>query len=259
MDKWIDHFTKHHEFYRKMYDATNPQELDLHPEAGDISKFQFLMVMRTIRPDMLVPAIANFVTFRIGDYFTQPPAFDLAIVFKDSTSSTPPIFVLSPGADPLNNLQKYADSKKKSVEKVSLGQGQGEKAEKMIEDGVKKGNWVVLQNCHLAVSWMGRLEKICEDLPGKKPHREFRLWLTSYPSESFPVAILQNGVKMTNEPPMGLKANLIGSYATDPISDKSWFESNTQPKVFRKLLFGLCFFHAFIQERRLFGPLGWNI
>lgn len=85
------------------------------------------------------------------------------------------------------------------------------------------------------------------------------MWLTSYPSEAFPVAILQNGVKMTNEPPMGLKSNLIGSYSTHPISDRNWFEANTQPKVFRKMLFSLCFYHAFIQERKLFGPLGWNI
>jgi dynein heavy chain len=106
---------------------------------------------------------------------------------------------------------------------------------------------------------MGRLEKICEDLPGRKPHRDFRLWLTSYPSKAFPVAILQNGVKMTNEPPMGLKSNLIGSYSTHPISDKTWFEANTQPKIFRKMLFSLCFYHAFIQERKLYGPLGWNI
>jgi dynein heavy chain len=97
---------------------------------------------------------------------------------------------------------------------------------------------------------MGRLEKVCEDLPGQKPHREFRLWLTSYPSQTFPVAVLQNGVKMTNEPPMGLKANLLGSFATDPISNQAWFTSSTIPKIFRKMLFGLCFFHAFIQERR---------
>ena len=64
---------------------------------------------------------------------------------------------------------------------------------------------------------------------------------------------------MTNEPPMGLRANLLGSYATNPINSREWFDANTQPKTFRKLLFGLCFFHAFIQERRLFGPLGWNI
>jgi len=139
---------------------------------------------------MLVPAISNFVVDKIGDYFVTPPAFDLGLVFKDSGPSIPLIFVLSPGADPLNSLEKYAETKKKAVMKVSLGQGQGPKAEKMIEEGIKKGNWVVLQNCHLAVSWMGRLEKLCEDLPLQKPHREFRLWLTSYPTPTFPVAVL---------------------------------------------------------------------
>ena len=45
---------------------------------------------------------------------------------------------------------------------------------------------------------------------------------------------------------MGLRANLLQSYATDPISNKSWFDASTQPKVFRKLLFGLCFYHGMI-------------
>lgn len=68
-----------------------------------------------------MPSLSNFVLENIGEYFITPPAFDLGVVFKDSTPTTPLIFVLSPGADPLNSLEKYAETKKKSVGKVSLG------------------------------------------------------------------------------------------------------------------------------------------
>lgn len=64
----------------------------------------------------------------------------------------------------------------------------------MIKTGLETGQWAVLQNCHLAESWMRELDRICDEvIVPENTHQNFRLWLTSYPSKSFPVAILQNG------------------------------------------------------------------
>ena len=45
---------------------------------------------------------------------------------------------------------------------IALGQGQGPKAEHLIDQGTKSGHWVLLQNCHLLVSWLKMLEKKLE-------------------------------------------------------------------------------------------------
>lgn len=140
-----------------------------------------------------------------------------------------------------------------------MGQGQGPIAEKLIKEGCTKGNWVFLQNCHLATSWLPSLERIViaitED--SKNIDKDFRLYLSSMPSSSFPVAILENSVKVTNEPPKGLKSN-IKRELHDLTDD--FFQQNTDINMNIKIMiFGICFFHAIIQERKKFGPLGWNI
>uniref|UniRef100_A0A8D2NCT6 Dynein axonemal heavy chain 12 n=1 Tax=Zonotrichia albicollis TaxID=44394 RepID=A0A8D2NCT6_ZONAL len=264
MGRLRSHVSENIREWQKMYDSKEPQNLPLPEELNNtFSEIQKMIVLRCLRPDKIGPAVTTFVTEKLGKKFVEPPPFDLAKSYLDSTATAPLIFVLSPGADPMSSLLKLANDKDMVGDKfqsISLGQGQGPIATKMIQTGMEEGTWVCLQNCHLAVSWMPMLEKICEEFDSEKCHPEFRLWLTSYPSPKFPVTILQNGVKMTNEPPTGLRLNLLQSFLSDPISDPEFFAGCPGKElVWEKLLFGVCFFHALVQERRKFGPLGWNI
>ncbi|KAF4707651.1 hypothetical protein FOZ63_029670, partial [Perkinsus olseni] len=261
----VEDFAKDQDLWKSAYDHSDPlaRVMELGASLTAIkgfSEFQLLMVLRCLRPDKLVPAIMGFVANNLGESFITPPPFDLASSYADSSNLTPLIFVLSPGSDPFAALSKFASDQNMEFKSISLGQGQGPRAEQMIDAGMREGSWVVLQNCHLCTSWMPKLERKLETMDPKNTHRNYRLWLTSYPSPQFPVAILQNGVKMTNEPPKGLRSNLMGSFLTDPICDAEFFEEKcVKPWHFKKLLYSLCFFHAVLQERRLFGPLGWNI
>ncbi|CRK89849.1 CLUMA_CG003435, isoform A [Clunio marinus] len=132
--------------------------------------------------------------------------------------------------------------------------------ESLLNKGMKFGYWIFLQNCHLATSWMPNMETIVRNmsLGDVKVHPDFRLLLSSMPSKTFPVSVLQNSVKLTNEPPKGIRANLMRSLTDGSIKEES-FEVHILGNKWRKMLFGICMFHAIILERRKFGSLGFNI
>eukprot|EP00949_MAST-11_sp_MAST-11-sp1_P001615 g1615.t1 len=252
-------FTGEASKWKSIYDAQDAHEVPL-PGAWNekLGSLQKMLVLRCLRPDKIVPAVQNFVMEFAGDKFVKPPPFNLQLSYDESNPVQPLVFVLSAGSDPMNSLLKFGDSVKQTINSISLGQGQGVKAEAMMVAGKKDGSWVVLQNAHLYTKWMPELERLCEQTKLADCHPKYRLWITTYPSDVFPVSVLQNSVKMTVEPPRGMRANLLGSYTNDPINDPDFFGSVEKAVVWRRLLYSLCFFHADVQERREFGALGWN-
>uniref|UniRef100_A0A672Z857 Uncharacterized protein n=1 Tax=Sphaeramia orbicularis TaxID=375764 RepID=A0A672Z857_9TELE len=181
----------------------------------------------------VVSAATEFVIVSLGKQFVENPPVDLVHLYRDMSPSTPLVFILSTGSDPMGAFQRFA--KEKGVESISLGQGQGPIAEKMIHAAVKSGNWVFLQNCHLAVSWMLSMEELIKTFtePDKSIHENFRLFLSSKPTKVFPVTVLQNSVKVKT------------------------FTTYTHYQHTGLCLFLFPFMSLF--ERKKFGPLGWNI
>ncbi len=245
--------------FKQYFDDSTPH---LHPLPTpweqSLDDLQKLIVLRALRSDKMAAAMQLYVGRHLGQEFTESAQFNIHASYKDSSSTTPLIFILSKGADPASALFALGNELncRDKIYSVSLGQGQEVKAKHYIKLATKNGGWVLLQNCHLAASYLPELEQTVNNFKPDEVHEDFRLWLTSMPTPKFPVSILQMGVKMTNEPPKGLKANLFRSYTgfTDQFLNKS-----KKPRDFKKLLYSLCFFHAVILDRRKFGALGWNI
>ncbi|TPX36228.1 hypothetical protein SmJEL517_g01545 [Synchytrium microbalum] len=227
-----------------------------------LSSFQRLLVVKVLREEKLVVSSSDFIGANLGESYIGSPPLDMVKAYKDMSAATPMVFVLSPGSDPISSLMKLASSKDFNMQDrlhmISLGQGQGPIAEELVKKASINGDWLFLQNCHLAASWMTRLEQLVKELSeSSNVNGNFRLFLSSMPSRVFPATILQESVKLTNEPPKGLRSNIARSFADIPRD--VFDERPPQGTIFKKLLFGLCFFSAVIHERKRFGPLGWNI
>jgi dynein heavy chain 1 len=123
-------------------------------------------------------------------------------------------------------------------------------ADQAIAAASRQGTWVLLKNVHLAPTWLGQLEKKLQTL---NPHRNFRLFLTLEANPSIPVNILRQSRIIMNEPLPGIKANLLDSLGS--ITPQRLAQGPSE-KI--RLYFLLAWFHAVVQERLRYVPLGWS-
>jgi dynein heavy chain len=253
-----DDFMKNHNKFLSFFESPQNEHTPLpDPYENTLTDFQKLILIKAIRFDKLTNELNYYVGKNLGKEYTEPPSFNLLKSFEDSTNKIPLLFVLSTGSDPKNDFQQLADSMGRKVEFVSLGKSMDKVAISKIDDTKLKGGWILLQNCHLAISFMPKLEDEIEKLQNSPTlDTNFRLWLTSMSSNKFSINVLKSSIKITMEPPKGLKLNLQRQY--DNLNEED-LEACSKPELFKSFFFSLCFFHAIVQDRRKFGPIGWNV
>ncbi|XP_058060896.1 dynein axonemal heavy chain 10 [Anopheles bellator] len=221
-----------------------------------MSPYDHLLLMRCLRVDRVYRMLNGYVAQTMGEEFITPPILSFDAIYEQSAPTTPVVFILSPGSDPTSDLMKLADRCGFGAGKfrhISLGQGQEPAALALLHAALEQGLWLMLQNGHLLIGFIKTLEKTIDS--SGKPHPDFRLWITTDATPTFPIGILQKSLKVVTEPPNGLKLNLRGTFFK--LRQQS-LDSCTHP-AFKPLAYVLAFFHAVLQERRKYGKLGWNI
>ncbi|XP_023561192.1 dynein heavy chain 9, axonemal [Octodon degus] len=250
--------------WKKFVESECPEKEKFPQEWKNKTALQHLCMMRAMRPDRMTYAIRNFVEEKLGSKYVLGRALDFATSFEESGPATPMFFILSPGVDPLKDVETQGRKlgytfNNRNFHNVSLGQGQEVVAEAALDLAAKHGHWVILQNIHLVAKWLSTLEKKLEE-HSENSHPEFRVFISAEPAPSpeghiIPQGILENSIKITNEPPTGMHANLhkaLDNFTQDTL------DMCSKETEFKSILFALCYFHAVVAERRKFGPQGWN-
>lgn len=208
----IDKITRQEKEFRKFMDENSPENTII-PEYEDkinaepIGHFLHLCFIRSVREDRAVLASQKFIRAVLGVDFMIPVTDQITELYEETLPSKPVLYLLAPGSDPTNNIDELARKRRIATSKVSMGEEQEIIAKKHIDDAMRDGFWVILNNCHLSLEFMAEMEEILNP-KDKEIHELFRLWITCEPNKDFPLGLLQMAIKVTTEPPKGIAAGM---------------------------------------------------
>uniref|UniRef100_A0A671SP20 Dynein heavy chain 5, axonemal-like n=1 Tax=Sinocyclocheilus anshuiensis TaxID=1608454 RepID=A0A671SP20_9TELE len=249
----LDQIVRHEKQWKSWFDREAPEEEPI-PNAYDqaLDCFRRMLLIRSWCPDRTIAQARKYIMHSMGERYAEGVILDLEKTWEESDPRTPLICFLSMGSDPTDSIIALGKRQRIETRYVSMGQGQEVHARKLLQHSMANGGWALLQNCHLGLHFMDELMDTITETDSV--HDTFRLWMTTEVHRHFPITLLQMSIKFTNEPPQGLKAGLKRTYG----GDQDLLDVSNMVQ-WRPMLYGVAFLHSTVQERRKYGPLGWNI
>ncbi|KAF7401630.1 hypothetical protein HZH68_007450 [Vespula germanica] len=239
--------------WKLWFDKDAPEEEVIPDGYNTLDTFRRLLVIRAWCMDRTLSQSRKYIASSLGMRYAEPVITLLDVMHDESRPDTPMICFLSMGSDPSPSIEQLAKNMEILCKSISMGQGQEVHARKLLASAVTDGFWVLCQNCHLGLEYMNEMVTFLLEM--KSPHPDFRIWITTEPHEYFPISLLQMSIKFTYEPPQGVKAGLIATYS----GMNQIMLDQCDAVQYIPLIYTVSFLHTVVQERRKFGPLGWNI
>ena len=256
-----DKLTAEPEKFKTFNDAQDSENYvpydDLYNYNKKLVSFLKLIFVRAMREDRtIICATQHFIPTVLDDKdFLNPYPEEIKDIYNITTATTPILFLLSAGADPSTNIENLAKKKNKHIDSISMGEGVLEIAVSIVENCRQSGDWVYFQNCHLGLDFMSKLDIMLKNTE-LEWNPEMRIWLSCEPRDEFPIGLLHQSLKVTNEPPKGIKAGMLKTYSSVVSAEKlDIFEY----KEWKNLVFALSFIHSLVIERRKYGALGFCV
>ncbi|XP_070217557.1 dynein axonemal heavy chain 8 isoform X1 [Bos mutus] len=250
----MNQISRNEKGWKSWFDKDAPEE-EIIPDGynDSLDTCRKLLLIRSWCPDRTVFQARKYIADSLEEKYTEPVILNLEKTWEESDTRTPLICFLSMGSDPTIQIDALAKKLKLECRTISMGQGQEVHARKLIQMSMQQGGWVLLQNCHLGLEFM---EELLETLTITETIDDtFRVWITTEPHIRFPITLLQTSLKFTNEPPQGVRAGLKRTFAG---INQDLLDISNLP-MWKPMLYTVAFLHSTVQERRKFGPLGWNI
>ncbi|XP_018342058.1 PREDICTED: dynein heavy chain 8, axonemal [Trachymyrmex septentrionalis] len=239
--------------WKYWFDRDAPEEEVIPNGYNTLDTFRRLLLIRAWCMDRTLSQSRKYIASSLGAKYAAPVITLLDVIHSESRPNTPMICFLSMGTDPTPNIEQLAKRMEIVCRSISMGQGQEVHARRLLNSAKTEGFWALCQNCHLGLEYM--IEVVNFLLEMEAPHPDFRIWITTEPHQDFPISLLHMSIKYTYEPPQGVRASLLSTYS----SMNQEILDQCDATQYIPLIYTVSFLHTIVQERRKFGPLGWNI
>ncbi|KDO30766.1 hypothetical protein SPRG_04667 [Saprolegnia parasitica CBS 223.65] len=216
--------------------------------------FRTMALVSVSRPDRFPFAVEAFLVAVFGVDFPWRGQVEFADQVAHETEATRGILLCSKtGFDASGRVDELAATLQKRFASVAMGSAEGyDAAEKALNTAIKQGTWLLLRNVHLCPSWLLTVEKKLYSVRDSC-HKDFRLFLTSEIHPQLPLNLLRLCDIFVFEPPNGVKASMLRTFLDVPSE-----RVNRAPTERGRLFLLLSWFHAVLQERLRYVPIGWS-